>query len=368
MAVNMHDAVYGCLVGGAIGDALGAPVEGWYVEDIRAKYGKLEEFFDYDCGYAGGAGHVTDDTYLRQLLCMAIVRQGGRVTPDEYARILREKMNPERLWVNEHLALAKIKQGMNPWWETGRGGIPAGCASMAIAPVGIINAGDPRQAYQDAFCIASVNQEGNNRDFAATFAAGIAAAFSSGATVDTVIGAMLEHADYLTHRALEMVVHLADSSGDVDGFVKGFYESALMDWGWPQENWTQERYFCGNSIELLPATVGLLKLCGADPNRCIVEGASFGRDCDTIASCCGQVVGALSGASALRTEWVSGVEHANEDVFEELHGSRSAGFAAMAGSLVGALETQRRRIGARHSALSVLLSTVHEPPEKKNGT
>jgi len=27
--VHILDKVYGCLIGGAIGDALGAPVEGW---------------------------------------------------------------------------------------------------------------------------------------------------------------------------------------------------------------------------------------------------------------------------------------------------------------------------------------------------
>jgi len=30
--------VYGCLIGGAIGDALGAPVEGWYYTEIREKF------------------------------------------------------------------------------------------------------------------------------------------------------------------------------------------------------------------------------------------------------------------------------------------------------------------------------------------
>ena len=41
MAKDIVDAVYGSLVAGAIGDALGAPAENMYYQDIRVKYGKL---------------------------------------------------------------------------------------------------------------------------------------------------------------------------------------------------------------------------------------------------------------------------------------------------------------------------------------
>lgn len=43
MATDILDAVYGCLIAGAIGDALGAPVEGLYWTEIREKYGKVTE-------------------------------------------------------------------------------------------------------------------------------------------------------------------------------------------------------------------------------------------------------------------------------------------------------------------------------------
>lgn len=44
MADDIADGVYGCLMGGAIGDALGAPVEGWHVDDVRCTYGKIDRF------------------------------------------------------------------------------------------------------------------------------------------------------------------------------------------------------------------------------------------------------------------------------------------------------------------------------------
>jgi ADP-ribosylglycohydrolase len=49
------DAVYGCLIGGAVGDALGAPVENRHYADIRKRYGKVTEFMPYDdSGYGDG--------------------------------------------------------------------------------------------------------------------------------------------------------------------------------------------------------------------------------------------------------------------------------------------------------------------------
>lgn len=355
MNIRLLDRIRGSLFGGAIGDALGAPVEGWHWEDIRARHGKMEEFLPFDCGYARGAGHVTDDSYLRHLLCMSIVDRGGRVTPDEFAATLAATMNPARLWVNETLALHKIRQGMNPWWETGRGNIPAGCATMAIAPIGIVNAGDPRQAYQDAFCIASVNQDGNNRDFAACFAAGIAAAFVPGANEESVIAAFFDHSDYLSRRALRWTLELAEKSATVDEFADRFYRSPLLDWSWPQHRWTPRDHFCGNSIEFVPAVAALLRLCAGDPNRAIIEGASFGRDCDTIGSCVGSTVGILHGANALRPHWVAQVEAANADIFRELHGDPAHGFGAMAEKLHGVLVRRLAELRDRTDQLASIV-------------
>jgi len=62
LAKDILDAVYGCLIGGAIGDAIGAPVEGWYYKEIREKYDKVTELMPYKKGYCGGpAGSVTDE-------------------------------------------------------------------------------------------------------------------------------------------------------------------------------------------------------------------------------------------------------------------------------------------------------------------
>jgi ADP-ribosylglycohydrolase len=376
MANDLLDAVYGCLIGGAIGDALGAPVEGLYYPEIRAQYGRVTELVSSPIGntgptYGGSTGDlfreeydgppcvpgaITDDTALAHYMCLAIVRKNGRITPDDFARVWVEELNPNRFWVNERIIRRKLRAGINPW-EAGRGSIPAGCATMAIAPIGIINAGHPAQAYQDGFVIASVNQDGVNRDAAATLAAGVAAAFSPGATVQSVLETMTAHSSYLVRRAIELTMHLATASDSVDEFAAKFYEK-MLDWSWPwppTEDWDKDHHFSGNSIEIVPATMAIVYLCQGEANESIIEGASFGRDCDTIGRAAGCLAGALCGASAIRQDWIETVEKASEEFFEEMEGDPKANFYSMAQRLVAALRAERQAAQDRASVLDEII-------------
>lgn len=379
MANDIFDAVYGCLIGGAVGDALGAPVEGWDYERIRAAYasthGRVTELaasprgntgpdyggstgFNYDEAYDGRppvCGWFSDDTTMRHLLSLAIVRRGGRVTPEEFAAVLREHLNPNRVWINDRLMLLKLKAGLNPW-ENGVGLIPSGCATMGIAPVGAINAGDPRQAYQDAFNLASLNQVGHNRDAAATFAAGVAAAFIPGITLDGVLETMRTFSTPLLQRAIYRTLKLARSSRSVDEFAAGYYAN-LLDYTWPTppgESPEQDRFFSGNSIELVPITMAILHLTGGEVNQAMIEAASFGRDCDTTAGMAGSLAGALHGASAIRPDWIATVEAANRDFYLEVEGDPGANFHAMAQRMVAALRAEQTRMRTRAEFLEAL--------------
>jgi ADP-ribosylglycohydrolase len=362
MSENLLDSVYGCLVGGAIGDALGAPIECWWWTDIRAKYGRLTEFVsseDLRNTYGGKPGQVTDDTTLRQLMCLAIVRKGGRITPDDFAELWKQKLNPDRMWLNERIVLDKLRIGMNPW-DTGRGTPPTGCASMCMAPIGIINAANPPQAYQDAFNIALINQDNENRDGAATLAAAVAAAFIPGITVSGLIDVMLRHSSFVIRRSLELTLDLAYRSENVDAFCEKFY-ARMLDWTWPlpkegPNTWTKERFFSASSIEIVPAVAGLLHLCKGNSNQSIIEGANFGRDCDTIGAILGNITGALQGASSIRPDWIAQVEEANAEYFDELESDPKVNFYSMAERMIKALSNERAAAERRVATLESILN------------
>ncbi len=375
MAKDILDAVYGCLIAGAIGDALGAPVEGMYWTEIREKHGKVTELmpgigntgkyyggsdgYRYRDAYDGPTpkiGWFSDDTTMRHYLSLAIARKRGRITPDDYRNVLIEKFNPNRVWTADRVIFGQLKAGMNPW-DSGLRGIPSGCATMSIAPIGIINAGNPPQAYQDGFNIAFMSQEGHNRDGAATWAAGVAAAFIPGITLEEVLEIMTQHTSYLMRRAIDLTMDLAYASNTVDEFAEKYY-ATMLDWTWPwppDEVWNKENYFSGNTIELVPITMAILHLTKGDIHESMIEAASFGRDCDTTASMAGQIAGAMVGADAIRQDWIDTVEEANEDFFEEVDGDPKANFYAMAKRLVEALHSERQALKRRAETLDTIL-------------
>ena len=357
MARNLLDAVYGSLIGGAVGDAMGAPTEGMLYTEIREKYGKVTTLLPHNVYYTKGQpGNFTDDTTLRHYLCYTIVQKGGRITPDDFARVFIDKVNTSRLWANELIVRERIRWGINPW-EAGLGAIPAGCGPMYIAPIGIINAGDPDQAYQDGFNIASVNQLGENRDFAAAFAAAVAACFVPGAKIDDAIRAMSEYGADIVRRAMTLTLDLAERSSDVDEFTRRFYER-MLDWTWPLPpgSWRKDKYFSGHSREFVPVVFALLHFHGDDPNRAIIEGVNFGRDCDTIASLIGNISGAVHGASVLHSEWIDTVEMVNTDLFEELEGDPNANIHSMAVRMVKALRATRDSYARRVRELDRIMA------------
>ncbi len=59
--------IYGSLLGGLIGDAMGAPAEGKTYEEIARDYGEIQDF----------EGIGTDDTIIKHILCEAILDNDG---------------------------------------------------------------------------------------------------------------------------------------------------------------------------------------------------------------------------------------------------------------------------------------------------
>lgn len=361
MSTKLFDRVYGCLIGGAIGDALGATVEGWSYQRVREEYGKVENFGAYDNPHARGEpGSITDDTVMCHYLCLSIVENSGRIDPWEYAETLQTYLDTDRVWIPEEIMIQKLAAGMNPW-RTGRGTIPTGTATMAIAPIGIINAANPRQAYQDGYNIASINQDRLDQDAAATMAAGVAQAFAEDATVEDVIETMCEFSSDILFRVIDLALGIADHSNDIESFLDRFYDE-LLDWQWPAVKWDREMYYQGqvfsaSSVESLPAAIGILAMCGDDPDSYLVEAASFGRDSDTIGALVGYIVGALYGAEALDESWISTCTEANQEFFNDFPDDIDVGFKVMAERLVDALDSERSRAEERNQILDSLLET-----------
>ena len=157
--INRIDRVRGCLIGLAIGDALGAPLEGLSTQQIRAHYGQVDDFVDGSRAWKKKPyrwrmpGLYTDDT--QQALALADVLLDHRaVDPYRLAEIYLGLANPKGAYVGAHrgvgrsfrLVLADLERGTSPR-ETGQ--LSAGIgAAMRIAPVALYFHADPEAMFE----------------------------------------------------------------------------------------------------------------------------------------------------------------------------------------------------------------------------
>src|SRR5215472_15290513 len=85
-AVPLRDRFLGCLLGGAVGDALGAPFEGLWSHSIPDEEALLAGYAEFE-GYP--PGQFTDDTQLTLATVRSILETGG-VSPAHVARSIAE--------------------------------------------------------------------------------------------------------------------------------------------------------------------------------------------------------------------------------------------------------------------------------------
>ena len=92
----------------------------------------------------------TDDSALKHMLCEAIVRAGGRdVTPEDWAAVWRDRMDPAQFYIPVQNAYFKLIVEQVPAEECGVGNMLSNSSAMSISPIGIVNAGNAAAAYRE---------------------------------------------------------------------------------------------------------------------------------------------------------------------------------------------------------------------------
>lgn len=299
MAVHEHsgclfDRVYGCLLGGLIGDAMGSPAENKTWQEIEAKFGRIADF----------SGMGTDDSALKHILCDAIIRTNGRPTAEAWAE---EWLRQEELFLKGSLFWTPV---MNSFWkirgegiaprEAGNGNMASSSSAMCISPMGIINAGDPERSARETFDVASLIHHNFCRDAACGMAAAVSAALDPAATVEAILGAAVaflpEKPDGIMRRFCAATLGLARETRDYEEFRRRYYAERLIPGA-----------AAADARETVPVALSLFLLAEGDPKETIIMGANFGRDADTIASMAGALAGAYRGAAAFPAGWLEKV-------------------------------------------------------------
>ncbi|HET7092755.1 MAG TPA: ADP-ribosylglycohydrolase family protein, partial [Thermomicrobiales bacterium] len=326
----------GCLYGGAIGDALGAPAEWKTPAQIRERYGAIESFvepWDGPSPLGKGDGRYTDDTLMVQALCQAYREHGDHLDPFAFARRIvpliadeprwvpergREMPLVERLFYPEKWLLIRLRLA-NADPRLGGVGNMVNCgAAMYAAPVGIVNAADPAAAYREAIDVFSAHQWSYGLEAAGVMAACVAEAFRPGASVDSIVATALRVAKEGTRQAIDAVVNQAaglvdwrEAIGPLRDALRPFdgaAEAGPGDRGNETDDWRPSRL---KSIEEVPIALGFLVVAAGDFQQSVIGAANYGRDNDSIAGMAGAIAGALHGDGAIPPDWMRTIDTAN---------------------------------------------------------
>ncbi len=346
----LRDRIAAVLAGSAIGDALGGPTEGFSPEQIQQRYGGritgiVPPFYDDwethrpFSPWHKGDGHITDDTLMTQALIEVYAKRRDHLDAFAMAADLvpllltdwtwipemgREAVRLQRIFLAEKWMVTRLQYGHVDPREAGVGNIVNCGAAMYMAPTGVVNAGNPRRAYDEAIDMAGAHQSSYGREAAGVFAAAVAASLTVGATVDDVVDVAVELAHDGTRAALEAVAKAARNvpEGASDDHIGTALRDAIRPFDTVGEQYRQPAMDARlpsrtKSIEELPVALGMLLAYRADFRATILGSINYGRDCDSIASMAGSIAGGLGGREVVATDWLDAVVTASKLDFDK---------------------------------------------------
>lgn len=336
--LSFEDKVAGVFYGTAYGDALGATIEKLTAQEIEERYGYVTNIRNrwYKESWPAsqrnnrmrGNGVITDDTLMTMALMEVYLGLKRHIdaydmgaefvkevvyTKRYIPEFGREATIQERLFYPEqYIFMRHVLANCEPR-EGGIGNMINCGAAMYIAPVGIVNAGNPVGAYNEALLFAQGHQASYGLEAAAVLAACVAKAFEDNVTIEDIIAVALSLAKDGTRAAISAIVEKARSlQGEKDNrsLVIAEFHQVMKEFspmeddvhrkveklGQPSNHYTPSRLF---SIEELPMALGYLVLHQGDFNKAVQDGVNSGRDTDSIGVMVGVIAGAMYGREML---------------------------------------------------------------------
>ena len=297
------DCYAGCLIGGAIGDALGRPVESRPPDRVRlTSPSGLADFQPWHGWTSGPKGTFTDDTQLSIVVAEWLIASG---TAEPEGADLAERICtwlPEGRGVGAatRAAARRLING-EPWWQAGTPSAGNG-AAMRAAPIGLRFAGQAN----DMRHVATMASIPTHRDWTA-----VASAVVHAAAVGLCLSATaeaLEPEAFLqllgeSVSDLQLPTLVLRSAPEVRRtLVQQIAE--VHHWAGRPTNDVFDHFFNGAYVmETIPVVLWSFLEFRDDPERALAEVVMGGRDADTNAAMLGNLLGALHGESVFPQRW-----------------------------------------------------------------
>lgn len=375
---SFQEKVSGVVYSTALGDALGAPIEKLSYQEIKERFGRVEslktEWYKTNSqetmGKKRGNGITTDDTLLTIVLINLFIKEKRHLDAYDMGNGFAKKIAFEPTYIPEfdkkamiidrlfypekYIYLRHVLANCEPR-EGGLGNMVNCGAAMYISPIGVVNAGNPKAAYDEAILFAMGHQNSYGLEAAGVLAACVAKAFEPDVIVDDIIETALMLAKDGTRMAIEELTaaarELKARTAEMDEVIEVFTAilavySPMRDdvnrnsekLGIPSNHYTPSRLF---SIEELPMALAFIVLNNGEYYRSIYDGVNSGRDTDSIGVMIGVILGAMYGDSVIRESDKQLLELRNKTNYKEV----AEQFASVAESIIkqDILENEKRR-------------------------
>jgi len=293
--MNRPDAMSGatgCMLGLALGDALGGPTEGKTAREIVARWGRVTGFLTPE--QAG-----SDDTEYVLFNARLLLRRGrsldAAMIADAWLTEIAGTANAFKgAGFSEMLTIRNLRTGLRPpasgrhlhAWSDG--------LAMRVAPFGIVWPGDPVRAARLAEMDGSVSHDGEGILAGKLVAAAVASALG-GAALDTVVEDALATipADSWCSRSVRASLKIGRGAADVWSALPELLDAVAL----------RRYYWTDVAPEAVGLAFGVVAASRGNPESAILGGVNIGRDADTIAAIAGAITGALAGEEGLPEQW-----------------------------------------------------------------
>jgi len=315
MASLSRDTVLGALLGTAVGDALGMPIEGLSHQNVRTYYKGIKEYRDDDKRGDLDAGQWTDDTQFTFAIARALTR-----TPDPagWPAAVAEAyvaLRPEaRRWgPTTSAAVDRLAAGTPP---TGSGDAerPTDGAAMRAAPLGLWWAATGVSRDEAWAAIHPVLAVTHRHPMA------LAAGWGQAAAVRALAGETPASFDRdafwdVLADATSWAETKLNGPTDVSDRLRRLRDMDRID-GFPLDL----RDACGSvsvrADEAWPFACAMVARRPKLLENTILSGINVGGDADTTGAMMGALLGTLHGWSAVPDEWKNGLEDTDRLVQE----------------------------------------------------
>jgi len=296
--VNCLDRFQGCLVGLAVGNALGAPVEGMDATEIERQHGRVTELIGG--GWLGlEPGAWTDDTAMMLCIARSIVGK-GRFDPQDTAEKFFQwfDTNPAGIGQTTWLAMEAFGEGAS-WNEAGRmaharlGGLSAGNGSiMRCAPIALLDGRDPERLTRDSIDSSLIT----HLDPRACWGA-------------VAVNLAISHLVYQGNEGLIETISAGIDQPDVRKAVVAVPQMERDD--------VVPSAFVLDTLQA--ALWSFLKTTSFED--ALVTAVNLGGDADTVAAVCGSMAGAHYGLRAVPSRWLERLVGKSEivELAEKIH-------------------------------------------------